>query len=143
MSVKFYKCETCGNVAVMVCDSGVRPSCCGESMTELQANLQDEVGEKHLPVETMTSRNVIQVNVGLEEHPMTQEHYIQFIAVETENGLLIRYLKPGDKPEARFSMGFAKAVAIYAYCNVHGLWKTAAPAACVKTGCSRTQERTL
>lgn len=139
MSVKFYKCETCGNVAVMVCDSGVCPSCCGDSMTELQPNLQDGAGEKHLPVETMISRNTIQVNVGLDEHPMTPEHYIRFIAVETESGFLIRHLKPGDKPEARFSLGFSRAVAIYAFCNVHGLWRTDAPSCheqkCMKSRC--------
>ena len=122
MATKFYKCNHCGNVIVKVVDAGVPVVCCGEKMVELVPNTVDASGEKHLPVVTVLDNNSIKVEVGSVHHPMLPEHHISFIYVETENGGIQVNLK--DKPEAVVYLGEEKAVAVYEYCNLHGLWKT-------------------
>ena len=122
MATKFYKCNHCGNVIVKVVDAGVSVVCCGEKMVELVPNTVDASGEKHLPVVTVLDNNSIKVEVGSVHHPMLPEHQISFIYVETENGGIQVNLK--DKPEAVVYLGEEKAVAVYEYCNLHGLWKT-------------------
>ena len=123
MKQKFYICRHCGNLVGMVHDSGVPIVCCGEKMQPLVPNTVEASGEKHLPAVTMED-GVLHVRVGSVEHPMLPEHYIQWIYVMTENGGQRRALKPGDTPEASFCLGGDKAVAVYAYCNLHGLWMT-------------------
>lgn len=120
--LKFYRCDHCKNVVAMVHDAGVVPSCCGEPMKELKANSTDASQEKHVPTVTREN-NRITVNVGSVDHPMTPEHYIEFIALETKNGFRIAYLNPGDKPSVDFYEE-EPVIAVYAYCNLHGLWKT-------------------
>ncbi len=122
MATKFYKCNHCGNVIVKVVDAGVPVVCCGEKMVELVPNTVDASGEKHLPVVTVLDNNNIKVEVGSVHHPMLPEHHISFVYVETENGGIQVNLK--DKPEAVVYLGEEKAVAVYEYCNLHGLWKT-------------------
>lgn len=122
MATKFYKCNHCGNVIVKVVDAGVPVMCCGEKMVELVPNTVDASGEKHLPVVTVLDNNSIKVEVGSVHHPMLPEHHISFVYVETENGGIQVNLK--DKPEAVVYLGEEKAVAVYEYCNLHGLWKT-------------------
>lgn len=122
MATKFFKCKHCGNVVVKTVDSGVPLVCCGEKMEELVANTVDASQEKHVPVVTRVDDNTIRVDVGSVEHPMAPEHHISFIYVETENGGILSYLK--DKPTATFSVSGDKPVAVYEYCNLHGLWKT-------------------
>ena len=117
----FYKCEHCGNIIAHINDSGVRCVCCGETMKPLTPNTSDGAGEKHVPVLTKEGRTVT-VTVGSVEHPMLDAHYIQFICLETENGVQIKYLKPGQEPKAEFSLNGEKPVAVYEYCNLHGLW---------------------
>lgn len=123
MKQKFYICRHCGNLVGMVHDSGVPIVCCGEKMQPLVPNTVEASGEKHLPAVTMED-GVLHVRVGSVEHTMLPEHYIQWIYVMTENGGQRRALKPGDAPEASFCLGGDKAVAVYAYCNLHGLWMT-------------------
>lgn len=123
MRTRFYICRHCGNVVEKVLDSGVPVVCCGEKMEALIPNSVDASGEKHVPVVTAAD-GVLDVNVGSADHPMVEEHYIQWIALETESGIQRRFLKPGDSPHATFCLGQDKAVAVYAYCNLHGLWKT-------------------
>lgn len=122
MATKFFKCNHCGNVIVKVVDAGVPVMCCGEKMVELVPNTVDASGEKHLPVVTVLDNNSIKVEVGSVHHPMLLEHHISFVYVETENGGIQVNLK--DKPEAVVYLGEEKAVAVYEYCNLHGLWKT-------------------
>ena len=122
MATKFYKCNHCGNVVIKVVDSNVPVVCCGENMTELIPNTVDASGEKHVPVVTRIDEKSIKVNVGSVAHPMLEEHHIAFIYVETENGGIMVNLK--DKPEATIYVGDEKVVAVYEYCNLHGLWKT-------------------
>lgn len=122
MATKFFKCNHCGNVIVKVVDAGVPVMCCGEKMEELVPNTVDASGEKHVPVVTVLDDNRIKVNVGSVAHPMLPEHHISFVYVETENGGIQVNLK--EKPEAVVYVGEEKAVAVYEYCNLHGLWKT-------------------
>lgn len=68
--------------------------------------------------------NQVKVAVGSVEHPMLEAHYIQWIVLETEDGYQIKYLQPEAKPVAEFVLTEgSKVVAVYEYCNLHGLWK--------------------
>ena len=122
MATKFYKCRHCGNVVIKVVDSRVPVVCCGEKMEELIPNTVDASNEKHVPKVTFMDGCTMKVEVGSVPHPMTPEHHICFIYVETENGGIRVDLK--DKPEAVIALGDEKPVAVYEYCNLHGLWKT-------------------
>ena len=121
MAVKFFKCNHCGNVIIKVVDSKVPVFCCGEEMAELVANTEEASVEKHLPVVTKLDDCSIKVEVGSVPHPMLAEHHIAFIYVETENGGIRMDLS--DKPEAVFCTCVEKPIAVYEYCNLHGLWK--------------------
>ena len=113
----------CGNVITKMVDSGVPVVCCGENMVELVPNTSDGAGEKHIPIVAVNG-SIVTVNVSTVEHPSIDKHYIQWIAIETENGYQVKNLKPGDKPQAQFVLGEGeKVVAAYDYCNLHGLWK--------------------
>ncbi len=120
MKARFFKCNQCGNVVVKLVDSGVPVVCCGEKMVELVPNTVDASGEKHMPVVTLIGEGRIKVEVGSVPHPMTEEHHIAFIYVETERGGIHVDLK--DKPEAEIYVGDENVVAVYEYCNLHGLW---------------------
>ena len=122
MKTKFYICRRCGNLVGMIHDSGVPMICCGEKMEALVPNTVDASGEKHLPVAVMDG-NVLRVHVGSVDHPMLPEHFIEWVYVQTEHGGQRKALKPGDAPEVSFCLGDDKATAVYAYCNLHGLWK--------------------
>lgn len=122
MKMKFYRCEHCGNIIAMVEESGVPVVCCGDNMKEIVANTTDGVSEKHVPVYEIKG-NMVHVKIGETEHPMQDEHYIQWIAVETTSGNQRKCLKPGDKPEVCFALCEGdEIIAIYEYCNLHGLW---------------------
>ena len=55
---------------------------------------------------------------------MMEAHYIMFICIETSRGHQIKYLNPGEKPEAEFLLADGEElIAAYEYCNLHGLWK--------------------
>lgn len=120
-SLKFVRCDTCGKIAVVLKDSPCPTMCCGKEMTVLEPNTTDAAQEKHVPVVTREG-NTITVTVGSVEHPMLPEHYIQWIVLETENGFRVAELKPGDKPQVKFFEN-EKVIAVYEYCNLHGLWK--------------------
>ena len=122
MATKFFKCNHCGNIIVKVVDSSVPVVCCGEKMVELTANTVEASVEKHLPVVTKIDDCMIKVEVGSVAHPMTPEHHIAFIYVETEKGGM--RIDLSDKPESVFCTCADKPVAVYEYCNLHGLWKT-------------------
>lgn len=120
--LKFYKCEHCGNVAVKVYDKKVPLMCCGEKMVELTANTTDAATEKHVPVVAVEGAKV-SVVVGEVEHPMTEEHLITMIVLETKKGFQVAELTAEDAPKASFAVAEGdEAVAVYEYCNLHGLW---------------------
>lgn len=121
---KFLVCEHCGNFVGVIKDSGVPMICCGQPMTVLNANTVDASVEKHTPVVSVEGHKVI-ATVGSVEHPMVDVHYIEWIYVETNKGGQRKALNPGEAPKAEFVMADGEVVkAVYAYCNLHGLWKT-------------------
>jgi superoxide reductase len=123
MEQKFYVCERCGNIVAMVKKGGGTLVCCGQKMTEIVANTVDASKEKHVPVYEKIGGTVT-VKVGSAEHPMTEPHYIEWILLETKAGKQRKVLTPADKPEATFFVAEDdEVVAVYAYCNLHGLWK--------------------
>ena len=124
MKTLFYWCKGCGNFVLFV-DEKTRctPKCCGEPMEELVANTADAAVEKHVP-QVADDGNIVKVQVGSTIHPMLDAHYIQFICLETDKGVQIKYLEPGEEPKAEFALaGGEKAIAVYEFCNLHGLWK--------------------
>lgn len=120
---KFFICKHCHKIIGIIQDSPVDTICCGEPMQELVANTVEASGEKHLPVVSVNG-NVVTVTVGSVEHPMLQEHSIQWIYLQTKQGGQRKSLEPGQKPQATFALQDDEAVAAFEYCNLHGLWKT-------------------
>lgn len=120
--MKFYKCKICGKLVAMVKETPVPTICCGKPMNELVPGTTDGATEKHVPVYKVEN-DTVTVSVGSIEHPMTAEHHIEWIAIETENGNQRKELKPGDKPEAVFALvPYDTVKHVYEYCNLHGLW---------------------
>jgi len=120
--LKFFKCAKCGEVVCKVVDGACNPSCCGEPMVELKVNTTAAATEKHVPALSVEDYKLV-VKVGEVAHPMLDEHFIQFIALERADGsVTFKYLKPGDAPEATFCKPSENAT-VYEYCNLHGLWK--------------------
>ena len=120
---KFFICKHCGNMIGLIEDRGVPLVCCGEDMTELIANTTEASVEKHLPSVTVSGDSV-NVQIGSVPHPMEEGHHISFVYVETEIGGQRKCLKLGEDPKLRFCFADDKPVAVYAYCNLHGMWKT-------------------
>lgn len=123
MEQTFYTCRHCGNIIAMIHDAGVDVQCCGEKMRRLEPGTTEASGEKHIPVYTRED-DIVHVTVGAVAHPMSAEHYIEWICMETAHVIQYARLKPTDKPEARFALCKGDEVrAVYAFCNKHNLWK--------------------
>ncbi|WP_333813012.1 desulfoferrodoxin FeS4 iron-binding domain-containing protein, partial [Muricomes intestini] len=101
-NVEFYRCESCGNLVALLKKGGGEMVCCGQPMTKLSANSTDAAQEKHVPKVTKTEDDRMKVSVGSTLHPMTPEHYIEWIALATDDKVEVRYLKPGDQPVVKF-----------------------------------------
>jgi superoxide reductase len=115
-----YKCEVCGNIVEMVHTGVGELVCCGKPMVLQEENTVDAAEEKHVPVVEKTE-NGVKVKVGSVEHPMDEEHFIEWIEVLVDGKVYRKGLKPEDKPEAEFCV--SGDVVARAYCNLHGLWK--------------------
>jgi len=122
-SKNFFSCNRCGNIAVLVVVKGGVLVCCGENMHELVPNIVEASQEKHLPAVEKTDTG-IKVKVGSVLHPMQEDHFIDFIYVKTERGGQRIKLDIGDSPEAEFLFANDKPTEVYAYCNLHGMWRT-------------------
>lgn len=120
---KYLKCPICGKVVEVLEDSKVPVMCCGKPMEEMTANTSDGAVEKHVPV-VANDNGMITISVGSTLHPMTEEHYIAWISVITNKKELFFQLKPLDEPVVHFNLDDSEEVIeVYAYCNLHGLWK--------------------
>lgn len=120
---KFYICNHCGNIAAKIKDAGVPLVCCGEPMAELVPNSSGASEEKHMPVVTVDG-NTVKVEVGSIAHPMSPEHYIGWVYLLCENGGQRKCLCGKEQASIEFALTEGeKPVAVYAYCNLHGLWK--------------------
>lgn len=123
MSVKYLKCSHCGNIVAMVKDAGVPIMCCGQKMEEILPGVTDAAVEKHVPAVKVEGKKVTVV-VGSVAHPMLAEHYIEWITLETKEGIQKKVLTAGMEPKAEFVLSDTdEPVSVYAYCNLHGLWK--------------------
>lgn len=121
--MKFFRCKTCGNIVTHVKSSGVPVMCCGAKMEELIPGSVDAAAEKHVPAVAVNG-NVVTAEVGSVPHPMVEEHFIEWIAIESEQGAQIKYLNPKTEPKAVFALAEGdKVKTVYEYCNLHGLWK--------------------
>ena len=120
---KFYICTHCGNIIEKIHDAGVPVICCGQKMDELIPNTVEASGEKHIPAVSVKD-DIVEVNVGTVDHPMVDVHWIEWVQLQTDKGSRRHYLNPGEAPNVKFLLGDEKPVAVYAYCNLHGLWKT-------------------
>lgn len=118
----FYRCAKCGNIVVKAVDGGGALTCCGEPMGEINPNTSDAAKEKHVPQVKVDAGKII-VNVGDVDHPMEEDHFIQWVYVVTEEGVLARCLKPGEAPHAEIDLGGQTPISVFEYCNKHGLWK--------------------
>lgn len=123
MKTRFFICKHCGNLVQIINDARVPLVCCGEKMKELIPNTVEASGEKHIPLVNRKG-DILTVNVGSVDHPMVSEHFIQWVYVETEKGGQLKELRSGDAPNVSFNVEDDKPTAVYAYCNLHGLWKT-------------------
>jgi superoxide reductase len=119
---EIYKCNVCGNIVEVVHAGNGTLVCCGQPMEFLKEKTKDVGLEKHVPIIKITAKDVL-VKIGSVPHPMENEHYIEFIELVANGKIYRKYLKPGDKPEAKFEV-IAKKVSAREYCNVHGLWKS-------------------
>lgn len=123
MEMKFYRCSRCGQIVAIVNDTGMPIICCGEVMEEIIPGTTDASLEKHIPVYEVRN-GIVNVTVGSIGHPMTPDHYIEWVALQTRSGNQRKLLKPGDEPKVSFALlGDDEVVAVYAYCNLHRLWK--------------------
>ena len=119
--VKFFICRHCGNIVGMIHNAGVPVMCCGQKMDALVPNTVEASGEKHVPVVTVEG-DTVRVAVGSVAHPMIPEHLIQWVYLLTDKGGQRKVLQAGEAPEVTFALGGDKPLAVYAYCNLHGLW---------------------
>jgi superoxide reductase len=123
MEMKFYKCSVCGQIVAIVKETGAPLVCCGKPMEEIIPGTTDAAVEKHVPVYEVKD-NMVVVTVGEVEHPMVDAHYIEWVSLQTKFGNQRKALKPGDAPKVCFALCEGDEVqAVYAYCNLHGLWK--------------------
>jgi len=118
---RFYICEKCGNTVGMIHSSGVPLMCCGQKMAKLEAGTVEASKEKHIPVVTVEG-NTVKVSVGSVEHPMTEEHSILWVYLQTSKGGQRKCLEVGKAPVVTFALADEEPLAVYAYCNLHGLW---------------------
>ena len=120
---RFYVCEHCGNIVGLVNNAGVPLVCCGQKMKMLEPGTVEASEEKHLPVITVEN-GIVKVSIGSVAHPMTEEHSILWVYLQTDRGGQRKCLSAGDVPTVSFALCEETPVAVYAYCNLHGLWKT-------------------
>ena len=119
---QIYKCALCGNIVGVLHEAAGELVCCGQPMTLLEENTTDAATEKHVPVVEKIDGGFA-VKVGGVAHPMSEDHYIQWIELLADDRSYIQFLEPGAAPEAAFRVDAAEATA-RACCNLHGLWKS-------------------
>lgn len=121
--MKFYICEHCKNIVIKITDHQVPVYCCGQKMKELVANTFEASTEKHKPLVHIENQ-MVEVSVGSHLHPMTPEHLIEWVVLETNKGYTVHSFNAQQAPITSFVLlDGEKVQAVYAYCNLHGLWK--------------------
>lgn len=120
---RFYICEHCGNIVGLIHDAGVPLMCCGQKMKQITPGTVDASKEKHIPV-VEVENDTVKVTVGSVSHPMEEAHSIVWVYLQTDRGGQRKCLPVGGKPEVYFALKDEKPIAVYAYCNLHGMWMT-------------------
>ena len=120
---RFFICRRCGNVVGVINDSGVPIKCCGQNMEQLEPERSDEKSEKHKPIVKIEG-NKVDVKVGNTAHPMEDEHSITWVYLQTDRGGHRKCLEKNGDPHVEFVISDEKPLAVYAYCNLHGMWIT-------------------
>ena len=121
-NAKFYICPHCRNIAEMVYDTDIPLHCCGDQMEVLVPGSVDASVEKHVP-DVKIGEGLVEVNVGSVNHPMEEVHWIEWVQLITDQGSYRKWLNPGEAPNVKFLLDGEKPLVVYAYCNLHGLWK--------------------
>ena len=121
--IRFYVCEHCGNIIGVIHNAGVPMMCCGQKMTLLEPGTVEASHEKHIPV-VEKNGDIVKVTIGSVAHPMLEEHHIAWVYLQTNRGGQRKCLPIGSEPTVSFALCDETPVAVYAYCNLHGLWKT-------------------
>ncbi len=112
-----YKCEVCGNIVEVLHEGVGTLVCCGKSMVLQVEGAKGEYTEKHAPIIDGKL-----VKVGFVSHPMTEEHYIEWIEATSSEGVKAKvFLNPLKDKEAKAVFCF-EPVSARMYCNIHGLW---------------------
>lgn len=138
MHLRFYQCAICEKVSAVLTDTDIPSECCGQEMDELIPNRTDGAFEKHIPV-FCRKGNTVRVKIGSLPHPMTPAHSILWIGLHTSHGFLFHELLPEDEPECRFFIGSEEKIrAVYAFCNLHGLWCSEKEAELPASACTET-----
>jgi len=119
--LQVYQCQVCGNMVEVIRARAGALMCCKQNMTLLEENSTDAAQEKHVPVIEETDAGVL-VKVGSVAHPMTKEHFIEWIEVNADGRSCREFLSPNDAPEAVFQVD-AGDITAREFCNLHGLWK--------------------
>ncbi len=119
--LQIYKCEVCGNMVEVVHAAGGTLVCCGQNMRLLKEGETDAATEKHVPVIEKADGGY-KVTVGSVEHPMQDDHFIEWIELIVDDRAYRQFLNPGEKPKAFFNVD-GDNVTVREYCNLHGLWK--------------------
>lgn len=124
---QIYRCAVCGNVVEVVRSGAGTLVCCGQEMILESVHSQDEGQEKHLPVIEKNGSQVT-VKIGSIPHPMTPEHFLEWVEIQTSAGCYRQILTPTSQPQAVFTIPEAEQTGLVArvYCNLHGLWQTVA-----------------
>lgn len=122
--LEMYKCAVCGNFVEVVLSGVGELVCCAQPMNLLKANTTDAAVEKHVPFFVKKDEE-LEVRIGSALHPMTDEHYIQFIEVVSEDERYVKrkYLYPTDEPILLLKCFDIGALNAREYCNLHGLWE--------------------
>ena len=120
--LQVFKCAICGNIVDILHEGQGELVCCGQPMDLLEEKSEDQGNEKHVPVVEQTEKGV-KVKVGSVEHPMEENHYIEWIEVVVDGKVCRKFLKPGDAPEAEFALS-SENIKAREYCSIHGLWKS-------------------
>lgn len=122
MKLHFYRCAICGKVIAVMCEEDIPTDCCGQTMEELIPGRIDSMAEKHVPV-CRRDGSTLWVRVGSDAHPMTDDHSIRWVGLQTSQGFQFKQLHPGELPRVCFSLCSEDEVqSVFAFCNLHGLW---------------------
>lgn len=121
--LELYKCNVCGNLVQVILSGAGELVCCGEPMKLIEANKEEnsQLKEKHTPVFEEKDGEKF---VTLKYHPMTEEHYIQFIEVypKDKSSMHLKYLNPNERAEFNLNKLEDELEAVE-MCNIHGLWR--------------------